>query len=104
VVLDSPEAERAIIDESGDVIFLLKENLFFGFAAYRDEYIIGRRKKEDKVEVLIYDKNGREYDVSKYIDFNSNLMLSNKIFRSYPDIMTDKKTTGYFILKPKGEK
>jgi hypothetical protein len=64
VFLDEQKTRRAVIDEKGDTLFEIPEeiNLFFP-GNYSGDYIAGW----DKDNVVIFDKNGRCFDITREI-------------------------------------
>jgi hypothetical protein len=83
VFLDEPEDEKAVIDETGNVLFRIGKDVRIPVPIYLDDYIVGRRGK-DMEEVLIFDRDGRIYDVSRYFKKTFFVLSSNNVFLAAP--------------------
>jgi hypothetical protein len=99
---DYSKAKRVFIDETGDIVFEIDGTAEIFDPFYYSDYIAGLQNGK----LYLWDKNGRAYDLSSYLDNSRKISNSGEnnskgnIFGAYD---RNSGNYGYFTIIPKGE-
>jgi hypothetical protein len=99
---DDSKLKRAVIDETGNIVFTVDSSVVLHTPFYFDDYIAGWLNGKP----YLWDKNGRAYDLSPYID--KSLIINNAVERNskrnvFHVYNRDSNISGHFTIIPKGE-